>query len=138
MPKKETLIKYFFIFLLYVPSISQGTTQAEIIIKLKTNTQGSVQIINNTNVSNPDEIRINTEIIGSNVNTITIDNFENEIHLIWKNKLTTCNSMFKGLIDIIVIDLSHFDSSDATDMQSMFYNCTNLKSINFDILILQK
>ena len=96
------------------------------------NRQGSVQIINNTKISNPDEIRIDTEIIGSNVNTITIDNIENEIQLIWKNKLTTCNSMFRNLIYITEIDFSLFDSSNVTDMKAMFYNCTSLKSINFD------
>ena len=43
----------------------------------------------------------------------------------WDNKLTSCTSMFKGLENIIEVDLTKFDSSDVKMMDHMFNGCTN-------------
>ena len=105
--------------------------QSQSIIKIKVNQKGSLKIINNTNIPNPNEIRIGAEIKGTNIDTITVDDIESEIELIWNNKLTTTYLMFYPLTYITDIDLSEFDSSEVTDMEYMFYNCISLKSINF-------
>ena len=103
-------------------------------VKLKINKVGSIRLLNSTFVQNPDEIRIGNEIKAENTNTITIDNIEDEIELVWTNKSTYCNSMFRGMRDIIEIDFSQFDSSDVTDMQYMFTNCISLQNINLNNL----
>ena len=45
--------------------------------------------------------------------------------------MSTCELMFKGIKNIIEVDLSNFDTSEVTSMKQMFYDCTNLKKINF-------
>ena len=89
-------------------------------------------------IPNPDAIYVNGQYIGSNIDTITIDDIEDEINLEWESKLTTCKYMFSELSNIIEIDLSNFDSSDSTDMQYMFYKCTSLKIINLRDLNTEK
>ena len=121
------LIFSIFLLLLFIPSVSQST---DMIIKLKVNKIGSVQLLNSSIVPNPDQIRVNFELKGTNANTITIDNIEDEIELIWESKLNNCNSMFMGIGDITEIDFSSFDSSEVTDMELMFANCISLTSIN--------
>ena len=48
-----------------------------------------------------------------------------------KNKIDTCENMFKGLKNIEEIDLSDFDSSKVTNMAYMFNGCSNLTKIIF-------
>ena len=127
MQKDGIKLIFFILSLLFIPSASQSTSS---IVKLKVNKLGSVQLLNSSNVPNPDQIRIGTEVKGTNVNTITIENIEDEIELIWESNLTNCNSMFMGIGDITEIDFSLFDGSYVTDMQQMFANCVSLTSIN--------
>ena len=53
-----------------------------------------------------------------------------EIKLIFKNKMKDCSYMFRNCQNIIFIDLSSFDSSNATSMKYMFGRCMNLKEID--------
>ena len=131
MQKNGIALIFSILLLLFIPLVSQDTSS---IVKLKVNKLGSVQLLNSSYVSNPDEIRIGTEVKGTSVNTITVDNIEDEIELVWTNKLTNCNSMFKDMTDITEIDFSEFDSSEVTDMQHMFASCVSLTSINLDNL----
>ena len=55
----------------------------------------------------------------------------NNVTLIFNDEITSCENMFKGLSNIIEIDLSFFDFSKVKNMYSMFYGCTNLKKIKF-------
>jgi len=83
------------------------------------------------------------DLIYLNGNETSIDNLgrifiksenENEISkvtLIWKQKINTCYNLFRDSIGIIGIDLSNFDTSIVTSMNSMFYNCMQLEYINF-------
>ena len=128
MKKDGIQLIFAILLLLFIPSASQST---DMIIKLKVNKIGSVQLLNSSIVPNPDQIRVNFELKGTNANTITIDNIEDVIELIWESKLNNCNSMFMGIGDITEIDFSSFDSIEVTDMQLMFANCISLKSINF-------
>ena len=131
MKKYEITLIFSFLLLLFIQSVSQVNSNS---VKLKVNKLGSIQLLNNTNVPNPDEIRIRNEIKAEYANTITIDNIEDEIELVWLNKTTDCNSMFRGMRDIIEIDFSQFDCSEVTDMQYMFTNCISLQYINLNNL----
>ena len=126
-------IKFVFHILLLIlfPIISQ---EKQIIIKLKVNQEGPLQLLNNIKVPIPDEIYINDKIKGISLNNITVDNIENEIKLVWFNKFNTCYSMFENISNITEIDFSQFDSSDVIDMQYMFYNCTSLQLLNLSNL----
>ena len=128
MKKNGIQLIFAILLLLFIPSASQST---DMIIKIKVNKIGSVQLLNSSIVPNPDQIRVNFELKGTNANTITINNIEDEIELIWESKLNNCNSMFMGIGDITEIDFSSFDSIEVTDMQLMFANCISLTSINF-------
>ena len=58
---------------------------------------------------------------------INQNNFQIEIHL--KSSLTSLESFFEGMENIISVDLSHLDSSSLTSVKKMFYKCTSVKSI---------
>ncbi|MBR6907074.1 BspA family leucine-rich repeat surface protein [bacterium] len=42
------------------------------------------------------------------------------------HNVTDMNNMFCNIKGIKWLDLSSFDTSSVTNMQNMFYNCTNL------------
>ena len=67
----------------------------------------------------------------NSINNKTISDNGNNITLTFNNEITSCEYMFKGLSNIIEIDLSYFDFSKVRNMYSMFYGCTNLKKIKF-------
>jgi len=104
---------------------------------------GEQPILNseNTNIPKPDKIIINegetykreiNENIQYTVQDLTLE--QNKIKLIWNNDATSictsCNDMFKGLTNIIDIDLTHFIFSNIVYMQSFFEGCSSLISIN--------
>ena len=134
IPKRNKIIIFSILFIIFIPLISKESQ----IVKIKVNKKDNVKIINNNYIPNPDAIYVNGQYIGSNIDTITIDDIEDEINLEWESKLTTCKYMFSELSNIIEIDLSNFDSSDSTDMQYMFYKCTSLKIINLRDLNTEK
>ena len=59
---------------------------------------------------------------------------EYEIKINFLKKMKDCSYMFSGCRNIISIDLSSFDSSDAINMKYMFGNCFNLEEINLENL----
>ena len=79
----------------------------------------------------PDEIYIN----GINTNNIrkfyNFDEEENEVELIWKYDVNSTSHMFYGCTSITEINLTNFNSSKVTDMESMFSCCSSLTSIDF-------
>ena len=54
---------------------------------------------------------------------------ENFVQLFFNYKITFCAYMFYG-VEAKEIDLSKFDSLDITNMEYMFFSCTNLISLN--------
>ena len=55
---------------------------------------------------------------------------KNSITLIFNSELSICENMFKGLQNILEVDLSNVDIS-CNNMNYMFTNCTNLEKITF-------
>ena len=62
----------------------------------------------------------------------------NTVKLVWNNKIKTSTCMFYNCIDITEIDLSHFDTSEITNMYNMFRKCSSLQSIDFTNAITSK
>ena len=77
-----------------------------------------------------------TRLQKKNITSLTGD--KNNITLEFTTQLTTCENIFKGLANIVKIDLSEFDASEVTNMLTAFQDCTNLISINFGNLNTQK
>ena len=74
-----------------------------------------------------DQVFINGILNNSCQKTCFLNNDLNDITIIFNNNLESCSNMFKNLINLIQVDLSNFDTSKVTLMNSMFENCTNLK-----------
>lgn len=114
-------------------------------ITLKFKSTGLQRIISINFVNKPNKVFINDNetsfyseelndtnyIIYSNY-TIQINSINDIVKLIWNYSLTNCLYMFKGLTNLKNIDFSDFDFSFVNNMEQMFYNCSNLESINFN------
>ena len=79
----------------------------------------------------PDEIYINEKNQTKIQSFYVFNETDNNIKLVFKNKINTTTYMFSGCKDIYKIDLSNFDSSEVTNMDFMFYSCSSIISINF-------
>ena len=79
----------------------------------------------------PDHILINGILQNYRDNIVyNLTNDLNNIILQWDHPLSSCNSMFFKLNNIIKADLSKFDTSQLTDIGCMFESCFSLESIN--------
>ena len=99
-------------------------------ISLIINGTGNQQILSYPKFK-PYKILVNDEI--QNTTDITVYGLKKQINnvtLIWDNLFNDCLGMFENLNNIIEIDCSKFDSSEVTNMWSMFYHCEELKYIN--------
>ena len=81
----------------------------------------TLNFINNKFKPVPNKVLFN----GINNNNI------NNISLIFEEKIISCKSMFKNVVNIIEIDLSKFDFSEVKNMENMFSGLINLKNIYF-------
>ncbi len=88
--------------------------------------------IDNIYVNN-DPLEPPLEYIGKTIYHLTEQ--INTITIIFKNQITNCEHMFDSLSNIIYIDLSNFNSSLVTLMNSMFCGCSGLKSLNLNNFI---
>ena len=89
------------------------------------------QICNFTTM--PNEIIVNGQAYTS-INK-TINNLTEEINNItmkWETDIDSCRVMFRGLSNLIKVDLTKFDASKVTDMSYMFYECIALESIEIN------
>ena len=94
------------------------------------NGTGEQKILNELFRYLPTEIYVNniTAEISKTVKNLT--DYENEIRMKWNYSLTSCDSMFQGLKNIIKIDFSKFDTSHVENMNNMFKDCTSLTSLD--------
>ena len=98
---------FFFLFISFIP-LNFSENQ---IIKLKVNKIGLLKLVNGDYVSRPDYIFLNEVFIDGDNDSINIENIEDDIKLVWSDKLSTCKYMFSNLNYITEIDLTNFDSS---------------------------
>ena len=86
----------------------------------------------------PKEVYINGYIQNDVTYSYNLNETDNVIGLIWYDLINISDNMFRECSDIIEIDLSNFNTSNVTIMQSMFRDCSSLTSLNYQILILHK
>ena len=55
----------------------------------------------------------------------------NNITIKFSEKVNSSEIMFRGMTNIVEIDLSKLDISGVTNMSEMFYGCSNLENITF-------
>ena len=95
-------------------------------------------IINSNFYSNISQIQINENLVdgfdSDQISSILESQSDNIITITIKfsEKLTTCEKIFKDLINIISVDFSKFDSSSIVNINEMFHGCLNLESINLE------
>ena len=105
----------------------------EIRIKIEgTETQEIFSSLSNLINNPPSTVLLNGNPVVLDENKITnLIEEENNITMIWENKLTKCDYMFYELENLLEVDLSNFDASEVITMNSMFGYCYDLISINF-------
>ena len=62
---------------------------------------------------------------------LTLSEGENTIEIEYKEPLTDCSSLLSKSV-CYSVDLTQFDSSQCTNFDSMFYGCSNLKTLKFE------
>ena len=76
------------------------------------------------------EIYINGEKQNETKNNYYFNSTDNEVLLIWKNKLRSTRCMFAKCSNISEIIFTNFDTSSVTDMSLMFLSCSSLEYLN--------
>ena len=107
-------------------------------ITLKIRGPGEQNILNEyyfNHFYKPNIIYINGNFTETITYRYNLSRINNSVSLIWNNTIYNCYRMFHGCSNIIEIDLSNFNTSKVTDMNSMFLSCSHLISLdlsNFD------
>ena len=104
-------------------------------IKINLGRSGMNQILSSEFSKIPDKIYINGNEAKDVVKNIKIESKNDIIVLKWKNKIDTCENMFKGCKNITKIDLTNFNTSNVKSMSYMFYGCSSLSSLILTNLI---
>ena len=121
-------MKYLVFLLLNFFSLVNIIKSHDIIVKIKGS--GQQNLINkNAKANCPDETKyINGTKIGNNICSSKLDKEENTIILTWYNAFTGYE-LFKDMKNIT--EIYFFNCTIITSMHRIFYNCINLKYINF-------
>ena len=119
--------KFFILLILFAYSHEQNE------VKLVIQGEENQYFINNDYYITPSEVLVNGNIIESckKQKFCYLDNPLNNITIRFDTPIESCENMFKGLANIIEIDLSNLDTSRDTSLASMFEGCINLNKINF-------
>ena len=121
------LILFVFIIIRFIPILNFHILNSQdSYITLKFSGEGEKKVYNEK--IKPDEVYIDEE--NKAVTNKYYLNSENIVKLVWKNPVTSCESMFRGCSDIIEMNLTYFDTSYVKSMIYMFSGCNNLKSLD--------
>ncbi len=88
------------------------------------NANKSSEIINYRYYNNISQVMVNGEESNISEYKNHLKTGENEITIVFKEKLNNCEYMFYKLSNIIKINLSNLDLSDVKNMRYMFYYCS--------------
>ena len=124
--KQILLLSLFFMF-----SNAINGDKNKIIMLINAN-KGS-GIINYRYNNNISQVIVNGEESNINEYKNHLKTGENEIAIVFKEKLNNCEYMFYNLFNIIKINLSNLDLSDVKNMRYMFYYCS-LVSLDLGIV----
>ena len=132
IPLIKKLFKYILILTLIISSLQEDSNS----ITLKINRKGNIYIYgcNNYRMSIPNEIIINGIVQSTKSNRYELNITNNEVELIWYNKLDKTSYMFDNCYYIDEINLTNFDASEVTNMDYMFYYCSSLTSLDLSNL----
>ena len=100
-------------------------------IHLVVSPSGVQDILNNNFYLEPSNVIVNGDSMPSCKYNCNLPLSKNNVTLVFEDSIYSCENMFKGLTSIDEIDLSNFDFSHVTNMNSMFQECTYLKKITF-------
>ena len=92
---------------------------------------GTQRILNESFYKEPNQVYVNDAERSDCKKTCELPEGTNKVTLVFEDKLTTTEYMFKDLTNIIEADLSEFDASKVTLMNGMFWGCNNVQKINF-------
>ena len=119
----------FFLILFSCFSKSELISNSKIVLIISG--EGNNKILNEDFYKNPSEVYVNGVLKSECSKTCEMEKVINNITIKFNDEINTFENMFKGLDKIIEIDLSNFDCSKVTNMNSTFYNCFNLTQIFF-------
>ena len=92
-----------------------------------------ISYLHNDFYSLPSKVWINGESKDecNNTRSCFLNEGLNNVTLVFDNEITSTQQMFDYQSNITEIDLTHFISSKLTNMNKMFFHCTNLEKITF-------
>ena len=132
---------FLILFILFIPiinpkEIKQRFLNSESIIFLRINTKGNRYILNKDFKNLPTKVYINSveepEIKENNYYTIPTKKCN--VTIIYDYQLTDCSKMFNGLVNVLTLNLSRFDTSLVTDMNNMFSGCNAMTHLDLSNL----
>ena len=135
------LINMFMIYTIFsgliVECNKRKLQEGQSFIILKTKGSGYKNIFNQYFSPKPFKIYINgneTKILSFHYDLGDCEDNINIFKLIWNTSIQSTYNMFYSCTNIIEIDLSNFDISQVTNMDSMFKECSLLSSLNLSNL----
>ena len=143
--KKSIIYFHFYIFIcnfLLIPINSEKKDSSyyrklassnSIILTIKGT--GSQSILYSDFSETPDSIELNDEtieLVSNYVINIESNSEKNYVLLQWNSDIITCNEMFRGLTNLIEINLFNFEFPESATLDLMFRDCENLETITFN------
>ena len=119
-------------------SDSSNITEIKSELTFTMNGNGNQQVLSDDFSDIPILVFVNEEEV--NMQNKIIENLtleKNNVTMKWDHELIDCSNMFKGLNNIINVDFSHFNFSFVENISMIFYDCQNLKEINFNVNIIE-
>ena len=131
------IIFYFFFYIIFAISLKKLNLKtiynlsyfSEIHIVVKGS--GERKLLYDNFDIEPFEVLVNDIKDDSCKKTCNLPEEINNVTLRFNREINSCYRMFYSLINLIEMDLSNFDFSKVTSMNSMFGHCKNLSKINF-------
>ena len=123
--------RFLFFFLVYCHFI-QGTSTSKITLKVTGN--GEERLINSAFFDYISQVSVGGTVIPGCKDTCTVSGSSVSVIIEFLTTITSITSyaeMFKDRTNIVEVDLSSFVTSQVTDMNSMFKNCSILEKITF-------
>ena len=131
----QNFIKIVMIYLIIIKNnayITKCTSEIKLVIQ----GSGIQDLLNQSFDIQPSEVLVNGILNNSCGKTCNLNGDKNNITLKFGSEITSCKDMFRGLTNIIEVDLSKFNASKVKSMQNMFYQCSNLEKYILEIWIL--
>ena len=126
--KNIPLYQILILSLLFMLSTASNDDKNEIAIIV--NETESSEIINNRYNDNISQIIVNGKESDISEYKNHLKHGENEITIIFKDKLNSCEYMFYGLSNILKINLSNLYFGEVRNMEYMFWSCESLQSLD--------